>query len=131
MEHSTWVVQTLSGGPYQNGDVTPRYGNLIIAGDGYAYVAYLYMKQNESAPSSNSLQEHDQAYLKVLRMNSDGGSQKFLIKQWSYDYSSNSIFAQEGIWQFGEVYSCLTPGQGCQLGLAPPAGNGFESADNL
>jgi hypothetical protein len=74
MDHSTSTSNGVSS------DSPPMVGNLIVAGDGNAYVAYQY-SQGTYAVTQSSSTASSTSYLNVLRVGSDGDSTKIVVKQ--------------------------------------------------
>jgi hypothetical protein len=71
----------------------PLVGQMIVAGDGNAYLPYVYYDQ-------------DGTYLVVLRISPDGSSQKIQLGQWTYGTENSN---QPGIgisgWTVGAFYN--------------------------
>ncbi len=67
----------------------PAIGNLIIAGDGYAYVPYLYTKTVARFQASCEGQTNTEEHLVLLRIGSDGGSSSISLGDWYSTYSTN------------------------------------------
>ena len=83
MDHSTSTGDRVSNTP-------PVVGNLIVAGDGYAYVPYQY-SQTTGTSSQNVSSSSSTQFLNVLWVGSGGDSTKLQVKQWS-NQSSSSTF---------------------------------------
>jgi hypothetical protein len=66
-------------------DEPPTLGNLIIAGDGYAYVTYQYSVENDLNVPCTSFKKHLELHLRVLRVSSSGDSSKIVVNDWTLD----------------------------------------------
>lgn len=87
-----------SGSTGSNSSSPPTVGNLIVAGDGYAYVPYLYQNSfgvggvNIPAPVTQLCTSYSTIftteYLKLLRVGTSGDSYAFPLGAWSYASSS-------------------------------------------
>jgi len=84
MDHST----TTNNG-VQNSDTPPTVGNLIVAGDGYAYVPYVYSHASGNSSSQYVYSSTSTQFLNVLRVGSGGDYSKIQVKQWSGAASSS------------------------------------------
>ena len=80
-EHSTW--DTEAGRQFdQPADVR----SMIVAGDGFAYIAYVYSTSVQTYTPGQSITAHNEKFLKVLRIGTDGSSTKFIAGHWTGDY---------------------------------------------
>ena len=71
-------------------DSLPSVDNLIVAGDGYAYVSYYYSQTNSQ--SGNPSTSQSSMHLNVMRVDSAGDYTKIPVKQWSnQSYSSTFL----------------------------------------
>ncbi|MFZ0814252.1 MAG: IPT/TIG domain-containing protein, partial [Candidatus Sulfotelmatobacter sp.] len=93
---------TNNGAPVSSPPGPSSIGNLIIAGDGYAYVPYQY-SQGSSAETQTVSTGSSTSYLNVLRVGSGGDSSEISVKQWSQ--SSSSVSAAGGYIPFLTPYS--------------------------
>ncbi len=84
MDHST----TTNNG-VQNSNNPPSVGNLIVAGDGYAYVPYVYSQVTGTTSSEYVYSSTSTQFLNVLRVGSGGDYTKVQVKQWSGAASSS------------------------------------------
>ena len=73
--------------------------NIIVAGDGFAYVSYEY--ENRIITDSGG---HDEIQLRVLRIGTDGSSSDILVKNWIKDSYSFGVIA--GTVPYGTVFWC-------------------------
>ena len=71
--------------------------NIIVAGDGFAYVPYEY--ENQVITDSG---RHDEIQLRVLRIGTDGSSSDILVKDWTKD--SNSFNVNTGTVPYGPIW---------------------------
>ncbi len=76
-------TSTLNGEPAYTPPSPDSIGNLIVAGDGYAYVPYQY-SQSIRAQTGNS---NTTEFLHVLRVGTGGDSYDIPVKQWSFGSS--------------------------------------------
>jgi len=81
------VINPLTGAPIQtffgadpSGYQFSAFGNLIVAGDGYAYLPYASMKQGSNMTTT---------YLNLLRMDTSGNSSSIVLGNWT---STPSIY---------------------------------------
>jgi hypothetical protein len=85
LENTTWTWVSYNG---NSGSVTqgPDVGQMIVAGDGNAYLPYSYFNDNTSYRSSASgdYAEQRTTYLLVLRISPDGTYAKTQLRQWTY-----------------------------------------------
>jgi hypothetical protein len=93
---------TNNGAPVSSPPGPSSIGNLIIAGDGYAYVPYQY-SQGSSAETQTVSTGSSTSYLNLLRVGSDGNSTEISVKQWSQ--SSSSVSTAGGYIPFLTPYS--------------------------
>jgi hypothetical protein len=78
---------TVDGVPFF--DPIPAFmGKMIVAGDGNAYVPYLYTETTQSNNGSGSQATHTLSHLMLLRMSPDGTSAKTELKNWTADSTS-------------------------------------------
>jgi hypothetical protein len=93
MPHST-LSETYTNGPCSNysSDSVPTAGNLIIAGDGYAYMVYQYLIQSiiYSPNSSNCIfglnsTGHGERHVRLLRVGTDGTFSTVAVGDWTQD----------------------------------------------
>jgi hypothetical protein len=71
----------------------PTVHQMMIAGDGYAYVAYSYRNSLSDAQvlgNCNTSFSHDDVHLRVLRIGSDGSNVDSPIGDWTRDRSSSN-----------------------------------------
>jgi hypothetical protein len=90
-----------NGAPAYSPPGPSSIGNLIIAGDGYAYVPYQY-SQGTSAGSVGVSTSSSTSYLNVLRVGPGGDSSEIAVKQWSQ--SSSQVTTVSGYIPFGTPY---------------------------
>ena len=104
----TWSIQNQPGAVRATGKNPPYIGNMIIAGDGNAYVPYEYWTLNNSYSTDQwfPYEEHDKAFLKVLRVSSGGNWQTSLVKEWDYDVSRSSFYVIDRVDPFQYFYGC-------------------------
>jgi hypothetical protein len=104
MTHSTYT-QTNSGSGCQgySADEPPITANLMIAGDGYAYVAYQYEIQSSTTnPTAGSCDYwvnttlHNEVHERLLRVGTDGSSMQIPVGDWTEDYTSTFYGAPHG-----------------------------------
>ena len=82
-------------------DVPPLFGQIIIAGDGYAYVPYLYTVSTSSGSTcGGGYNGTTSGHFRMLRVGSDGTSTKISLR----DYNSISSIAYDS-----------TPGSPCPV----------------
>jgi len=82
-------------------DVPPLFGQIIIAGDGYAYVPYLYTVSTSSGSTcGGGYNGTTSGHFRMLRVGSDGTSTKISLR----DYNSISSIAYDA-----------TPGSPCPV----------------
>jgi uncharacterized protein YjdB len=63
----------------------PLFSNvnpIIIAGDGYAYVPYVYVADSCTGNSTNPITDQSVMHLMLLRVGSDGSASKIDVKDW-------------------------------------------------
>ena len=81
MEHSTSESNT-----FGNSDEPPTVGQPIVAGDGYAYVSYSYLRSQQTETANSNI-IHTELNLAVLRVGSNGDFLKIPIQHWTSDSS--------------------------------------------
>jgi hypothetical protein len=88
MEHSI-TDQTLAcdlpSPTLVHSDHPPTIGNLIVAGNEYAYVAYKYLTSSGIQSDCYNSEQHDELHLRLLRVGSDGSSAKEVVHDWTSD----------------------------------------------
>jgi hypothetical protein len=82
---------TNQSGTPQN--VDPVYGQIIVAGDGNAYVPYVYGNQTTSNPSDKTVAVHTVSNLALLSLSSDGSSTKTVLHSWTADHTETTLDA--------------------------------------
>jgi regulation of enolase protein 1 (concanavalin A-like superfamily) len=96
-EDSTPIIECLTCGYH---DVyAPTVHSIIIAGDGYAYVAYSYSIDSlaEDLNSGNDV-IHRELHLRVLRATSGGSYTKIPVSDWTEDTSDVGVtWSQNGV----------------------------------
>jgi hypothetical protein len=135
MDHST---STNNGA--QNSDTAPTVGSLIVAGDGYAYVPYVYSQASGTSSSEYVYSSSSTQFLSILRVGSGGDYTKIQVKRWNtaanssqsitdsvpYGYAwCNSVCQQYN--SFGGPSTCQANSTNmyfCALNCVPPAANG-------
>jgi hypothetical protein len=65
-------------------------GNLIVAGDGYAYVAYWYSTDTYTNIPCIDYSSHRELHLGLLRVSSSGDWSKIKVKDWTADWRQTS-----------------------------------------
>lgn len=81
-------------------------GNLMIAGDGYAYMVYSYLEQSYTNTMSSggycnyayTLKSH----LRLLRVATDGTFQKIAIRDWTEPWSITRYWIDQSRNEAGE-----------------------------
>jgi IPT/TIG domain/Bacterial Ig-like domain (group 2)/Galactose oxidase, central domain len=73
-------TSTLNSAPTYNPPSPDWIGNLIVAGDGYAYVPYQYSQSIRTQSTDSNTTE----FLHVLRVGTAGDSYDIPVKQWSF-----------------------------------------------
>jgi hypothetical protein len=66
----------------------PQVGNLMIAGDGYAYLLYSYINETQTLENQGcDRQDTKSEHLRLLRASTTGGSNVFTLADWTYNSS--------------------------------------------
>jgi hypothetical protein len=64
--------------------IPPQIGQMIVAGDGNAYVPYVYQEETDTlTPQLRST--HTVSHVRLLRASPDGSSAKTELRSWTYD----------------------------------------------
>ena len=86
--------------PYQY-SYAPTVGAGIVAGDGYAYIPYLYggapLASNQkicNSDGSEIVMHHNELHLRLLRIGTDGSSRKIPIADWAADQTDQCILGE-------------------------------------
>jgi hypothetical protein len=85
----------------------PTVGQLMIAGDGYAYALYYYTNTTENSCLVAKYLEVTIQHVRVMRVSSSGSAQEVTIADWSSAYSYTSYYPQPAI----ETADGSTPSQ--------------------
>ncbi len=82
---------TNQSGTVQNVDAA--YGQMIVAGDGNAYVPYVYRNETVSHPADRTVAVHTVSNLALLGVSPDGTSAKTVLHTWSADHTETTLDA--------------------------------------
>lgn len=103
MEHSTTDTTNINGpwgvfcasfadptSTHTHDEQPPAIGNLIVAGDGNAYVTYQYSTNTYTNVPCIDYTRHQERHLRLLRVSSSGDSSKIAVKDWTSDFRQTS-----------------------------------------
>ena len=93
LEHSTQNI-SYSGCEeveFSSGDGPPTIGSLMVAGDGYAYLPYVYTKYSFAMQPNCDSETLRETHFHLLRMGSDGSSSEVGVGDWTSDSTNVPI----------------------------------------
>jgi hypothetical protein len=110
LENTTWVDNT--GGMVfgtSHGANLPGLGGMIVAGDGNAYLPYVYANSTADLPGNGTIEEQSAVYLMLLRVSPDGTFAKLQLDTGTLDEINPPPFSGTQCTATGSLFGGFGP----------------------